>query len=79
MGFSSKIRSCRYMPPENYARFGETHISPYYGRGARSYFDFGHRGTITSEITDSAEKAHHPGPLDCLKTLLSRFRFSRES
>ena len=70
MGANLRVRSCRYMPPESYADFGEPKISQFRAVGARSYSDISRR---ISALAGAAQRQRSSGPLRSLISFLSRF------
>lgn len=69
MGFGLRVRSCRYMPPEDYEEFGE-HSSPHISAvGARTYSDIARK---YSRISGNAHRRYAAGPFSSLKSFLGR-------
>ena len=70
MGANLSVRSCRYMPPESYADFGEPRLSQFRAVGARSYCDISRR---SSALASAVQRQRSSGPLRSLISFLSRF------
>jgi len=72
LGANLRVRSCRYMPPEDYADFGEQRLSRNGTVGARTYSDIMRRHRpATGHNRHSSQ-----GFFKSFRGLLQRLKFS---
>ena len=74
MGANLRVRSCRYMPPEDYEDFGEHRGGPASAVGARSYSNISRR---FMKISGAALPTRSFGPVATLKSFFSRLGLFR--
>ena len=74
MGVNLRVRSCRFMPPEDYSEYGSPRISQFAARGARSYSAVSRRFENASGV---GHRNRGTGPMRSLRSFLSRLGLLR--
>ena len=72
MSAGLRVRSCRFMPPEDYEGFGDRKASPICAVGARSYAGISRK---FMKLSGASNVSRNLGPLASLKSFLNRLGF----